>query len=131
MNSPATIDPNRVVEILTDCLEESAAPIEAVMASYALSPAKLEKHRPEIEQMLGLLDDSFMDDAGGGMSFLNVCEDRQGNLWTGLHSTCEQLLALGQGLGLVTYPFAREMWDILPGSMPYVLVARSKFRVAA
>jgi hypothetical protein len=62
------------------------------------------------------------ESGGGGWSFLNFCQDRHGTLWTGMHQTCEELIVLGIGLGMVKWCLPRGMWDALPGGMPYLVI---------
>lgn len=127
------IDPNRVEEILKDCLfnedeiTEGEIPDGAIIASgivqsYGLHPKRLESHREEVRAMLLELPDEFMQSKGGGTSFLNACLDREGNQWTGLHQRMGQLFCLGEGLDLVECPIPRELWSALPGGVPYYVV---------
>jgi hypothetical protein len=39
-----------------------------------------------------------------------------------MHATMEQLILLGVGIGKVKSLMPREMWDVLPGGMPYYVV---------
>jgi len=57
------------------------------------------------------------------MSFLNACQDRNGNQWTDLHQRMEQLFVLGQAAGFVSCLLPRDMWAALPGGMPYYVVS--------
>lgn len=139
------LNPTRVTEILTDCLfteeetreitalgldpaEEAAAGTphfriaQGIIHDVAFHPERLESHRGEVREMLAELDDSFKQTGGGGMSFLNMCMDRHGEQWTGLHQTQEQLCLLGIALGLARWVLPREMWQVLPGGMPYLVV---------
>ena len=128
-----TINPQAVEATLIDCLftDEEAPdgkpPKDAVMAegilrNFGLHPQRLESHREEVKGWLDLLSDDFRYGGGGGMSFLNACYDRNGEQWTGLHLRMEQLFVLGIGLGMARWTLPREMWDVLPGGMPYVTV---------
>lgn len=121
-----TIDPNDVTRLYDRCTSNDGTEVASVF-KHRLDTAELAKHRTDVEKMLGEMDDAFMVDGGGGMSFLNLCQDRDGHLWTGLHQTCDQLLAMGVGLGLVSFPFPREVWDALPGAVPYVQINRPAF----
>lgn len=125
------LTPDRVEELLNLVLagdENTGIRWNGVVNDYQLDPEKAEAHRGEIQAMLGELDDTFMDDGGGGWSFLNLCQDRHDYLWTGLHWTCEKLLALGAALDLVSFSLPREFWNVLPKSMPYVTIKRSQFK---
>lgn len=94
---------------------------------YWLNQAEAEAHRDEIVAMLQELPEQFMDNGGGGWSFLNLCTDKNGRLWTGLQSNCEELIALAASLGLADWLMPREVWSAFPGAVPYVVVRRSKF----
>jgi hypothetical protein len=133
MSDPA-ISTTRVEEILVDCLynsdevsgdsevPEGAVTAEGILRTYAFHPERLESHREEITAMLKELPEQFKRSGGGGWSFLNACDDRNGVQWTGLHLRMEQLFCLGIGLDLVAWALPRDMWAALPGGMPYVVV---------
>jgi hypothetical protein len=76
----------------------------------------------EIRAMLAELPDQYRKSGGGGWSFLNACDDRHGTQWTGFHRTMEHLFMLGLAIGAVTLLMPRELWDALPGGMPYYMV---------
>jgi len=122
------IDPNRVTELYGECLLNEAddpVDVEGIVHPCRFSEAKLIEHATEIGQMLGEMQDTFKPvekGGGGGWSFLNVCEDRHGELWTGLHWTCEMLIQLGIGTGQASWLGPRELWKAFPGGVPYVLV---------
>ncbi len=117
---------DRVNTLFRECLAtvkagENISQIHGVKAIYAIDLAKVATHKSEIGQMLLQMDDSFMigTGKGGGWSFLNACVDRCGRQWTDLHSTVEELVVLGMGAGMAFYTMGREMWDVLPGGLPY------------
>ncbi len=93
-----------------------------IKSDIGFHPDRLESHRDDVKTMLACLPDAFMRTAGGGMSFLNACNDRDGVQWTGMHQHMEQLFQLGDALGLSKYPMPKEAWHVLPGGMPYILV---------
>jgi hypothetical protein len=119
------LDPNRVEEIFVDCLadgREDHVVAEGITCKVGLNPTRLENHRSEIEAMLDELPDEFKRSVGGGWSFLNACNDKHGNQWTGLHQRMEQLFQLGIGIGKVEAQLPRKMWAALPGGMPYYVI---------
>ncbi len=87
---------------------------------------KIDAHREDIRSMLAELPSDFHAEEGGGASFLFMCDDKDGNQWTGLHQTMEQLVLLGIATGFVSFALPREMWhemrNVLPGGMPYICV---------
>ena len=95
--------------------------VHGVVREAAFAPGVIGRCRDEIRGMLAELPDQFRR-ASGGWSFLNACNDRYGNQWTGLHAVMEQLFMLGMSAGLVTEVFDRGMWPALPGGMPYYVI---------
>ena len=126
--SEPLIDPERVVEVLGDCLGENSDTvivIEGIMSVYHFRQEKLKEHREEIAGFLMNLPLPFRSakvGGGGGWSFLNACDDANGVQWTGMHRTMEALFCLGLALDLVKWALPRDVWSALPGGMPYVIV---------
>lgn len=122
------INPYRVAELYGECLLNDAddpVDVEGIVHPCRFSAAKLQEHKAEIARMLDQLQDPFKpldEGGGGGWSFLNVCQDRDGNLWTGVHWTCEMLIQLGIGTGQASWLGSRELWPAFPGGLPYVSV---------
>ncbi len=136
-----TIKSNRVEEIFNECLygepelnitrgndlESGEVPADAVVAHGVMNkvifhPGRLEANRGEIIDMLLQLPEPFMLSKGGGWSFLQACQDRNGDQWTGLHLIMDQLFTLGIAIGRAKNLLPREMWSALPGGMPYLAV---------
>lgn len=128
--SAADIDPRRVEEIMALAVADHGAPIEGIVRTFNANRATIAEHRDEIIAMLSCLPDEFMDDGGGGWSFLNLCQTKDGRLWTGMHATCEALYGLAAGLDLASFLLPREVWGALPGGMPYLAFRRSAFATA-
>ncbi len=125
---------DRVEQVFRYCLlQEGETDADGVHAEGVIHPVllhqgRLAEHGEEIRFLLSELPDQFQIVKGGGWSFLNACNDRHGNLWTGSHLTMEHLFQLGEGLGLVKDLMPHEMWDVLPGGMPYFVVLRESVR---
>lgn len=124
------IDPNRVSEIYRNSLAgtkddfDIAIIVEGIMAKYKFNAKKIEKYRKEIIEMLNQFPDEFYEDSGGGWSFLNFCNTKDG-LWTGFQKIMEELLVLGIAIGKAKIePSIREFWCALPGGVPYVRLER-------
>lgn len=119
----------RVEAIFLDCLfregEDTSKHIrvEGIMTTVGFHPSRLEGHKSKIEEMLGELPKEFQQSGGGGWSFLNACNDKEGNQWTGLQPVVEQLVLLGIGIGKVKFQLPRSAWKVLPGGVPYFVVA--------
>lgn len=117
-----------VHNVFMDCLfsedeDTSNAKIcEGVMTKVGLHRGRLESHIPDVKSMLDDLPDSFKKTSGGGMSFLNMCEDKNGEQWTGMHQTMDELICLGIGIDKLSFLMEREMWNVLPGGMPYLVI---------
>lgn len=103
---------------------ESQVEVEAVVHTYHFHPGRIAAHTAEISALLAELPVAFRagEPGGGGWTFLNACDDRHGRQWTGLHIKVEALFALGIAVGKARWLMPREMWDVLPGGMPYVAV---------
>jgi len=100
---------------------EDAILVPGITSNFGFHPGRLESHREEIQELIKQLPLEFIqgEGGGGGMSFLNLCQDREGNLW-GQHKACEELLCLAMGLRLAGYCLPRHIWCVLPGGVPYV-----------
>ncbi len=120
---------SNVVNIFQDCLpkneslpEDKTIEVEGIVTTALFNKEKLAEHKNEICSLLAELPESFQKSKGGGMSFLNMCMDKDGNLWTGEQRTMHFLLLLGLGVGKITYPLPQAMWTALPGGMPYITI---------
>ena len=114
-----SIDPAKVNQIFKDSLSKDGAVVDGITARYGLDVSGKEE---EIGDILAELPDEFQSTKGGGWSFLNACNDRDGNQWTGQHSVMEELFCLGIAAGKAKYLMPREMWSVLPGGVPYIVV---------
>lgn len=108
-----------VEKLFAKCFRETGEPIEGIGGSAALDTSA---HESDIAEMLAQLPAEFQRSGGGGWSFLNACMDKGGGQWTGLHSTMDKLFMLGIAAGKAQWLMPREMWPLLPGGMPYVVV---------
>ena len=116
---PGKLDPHIVETLFASCISETGADVEGIMATMRLDTTGREE---EIGAMLSELPDEFQSKIGGGWSFLNACMTRDGEQWTGLHSTMDKLFMLGIAAGKARWLLPRDMWEALPGGMPYVSV---------
>ena len=101
---------------------ENYVKAESIEMTIGFHPERLQDNKGKISLMLNDLPDSFMKNKGGGMSFLNMCQDKKDNQWTGSHETMDQLVALGLASNKMSYLMPREMWISFPGGMPYLVV---------
>lgn len=105
--------------------------VDAIVGLVRFDKSKLADHAELVAAMLLELPTEFRADGGGGWSFLNACNDRHGNQWTGFHRTMAMLFALGQGIGMVQCQLPREVWDVLPGGMPYYVIRSAPVRASS
>lgn len=123
------LNPNRINEILKNCLYKddeivNGKPIvepiivEGIIQAFGFNPNRIENYKKEIEFMLEDLNPNFKN----GWSFLNLCHDKNGNLWTGEHKTMEELMCLGMAINKISYCAPRDFWEVLPGGMPYIKI---------
>ena len=97
-------------------------PVEGIMGTYDFRKNKIDEHAKDIANMLKELPLEFQKHGGGGMSFLNACNNNAGEQWTGLHRRMEELFVLGIAANKVKSVMPRELWSALPGGMPYYVV---------
>jgi len=124
---------NNVREIVEFCLykkEENvekgkipkeAIAVEGVVNSFGFHPKRIDEKVEDIVSMLHELPVKFMQDEGGGWSFLNAFETKNGVHW-GEHINIDELICLGIAIRKVKFSLPREMWKALPGGMPYFVV---------
>lgn len=126
-----------VTAIMADCLyrhdeiaggkvPDDAVLVEGVVRKYGLHPGRLASHKAEIADLLADLPTEFQPspEGGGGWSFLNACMDKNGRHW-GEHRDMEALFVLGIATEQAAWLLPREMWDAMPGGMPYVGIKRA------
>ena len=117
-----------VTNVFKKCLfndnENISNPIiaEGITAKFGFNQKRLNSHINDITDMLSQLPKEFQRDSGGGTSFLNACDNANGEQWTGLHEVMELLFMLGLATGNVQCLMPRDMWKVLPGGMPYYVV---------
>lgn len=130
------IDPQIISTIMKDCLfknEElpsdgsvppNAKTVKGIVRTFGFHPERLENHRQEVLAIIEEIPQAFLEDSGGGWTFMNLPMDKNENQW-GEQTNAEDLLVLAIGLGLADYLLPRDMWSSLPGSMPYVVFRKT------
>lgn len=108
-------------EIPNDHPPNHMVKVEGIMHNFGFHSERLNSHKEDVVSMLTELPDDFRAGSGGGASFLNACMTKSGIQW-GEHINIEQLVALGIGLGVVSYCLPKAMWSMLPGGMPYFVI---------
>ncbi|MBP1308990.1 hypothetical protein JOD82_002010 [Paenibacillus sp. 1182] len=128
------INAHRVNEILLDCLYKNdeikdgkpvipCVGVEGVMNWLGFHPNRLASYKEEVTTMISNLPSEIQ--TLNGVSFLNVCQDTNGEQWTGHHKTCDELIMLGIGLKLLEYVLPKEMWSLCPGGLPMIRIKHS------
>jgi hypothetical protein len=108
-----------------------AVDIEIVSGTFPFSKARLEEHRRVIDGLLVQLPRVFRvygygyPPGGGGWSFLHARFLEDGRQW-GEHAHVDVLLALGLGIGSVSWCFPRKMWPTLPDGLPFFQIMPPK-----
>jgi hypothetical protein len=125
-DDPALIDRIEKAHAAGEEMPEGIKMTRGILSVYVFDEFKLDAHRNDILEMLSELPGEFIhvdQGGGGGWSFLNACMTASGEQWTGLHQQMEALFCLGMAIGAVEEQLPREMWDKLPGGMPYYSVS--------
>lgn len=133
--TPNVVSPNKpigmylsatnVANIFNRCLFVKPGPandltlIEGVMANVYFYPDCLNKAKEDIISMLNQLPKEFK--STDGESFLYMCLRKDKEQW-GARADSDQLVCLGIAIGAIKFPFPRETWPTLPGSMPYLTI---------
>lgn len=92
--------------------------VEGIISMFGLHPQRLEEKRELVTALLAELPEEFKE----GYTLLNFCTTKDGEQWTGEHRVCEQLIVMAIGLNLMEYCMPREMWAVLPGGVPYIMI---------
>ena len=83
------INANKVEKIFHLCQcnpdKEGAVIVKGIIHKFAFDPKKLKEYKEEIIKFLSELPTKFRKSGGGGWSFLNACNTKDGEQWTGLH----------------------------------------------
>lgn len=94
---------------------------EGVKQACVFNSERLALNKEKITSMVDCIAD-----IENGPSFLSMCTDKDGALWTGDQETVDFLVQLGMACEVLEYPLPREMWEALPGSVPLVVRSHAK-----
>ncbi len=100
-------------ESVTETIE-----IDGVAHKYAFNVERLKEQKETVEALVAELPAEFKQ----GWTFLNLCMTKDGGQWTGLQLRSEQLMVMAIALDLMKYCLPKNMWFVLPGGVPYVIV---------
>jgi len=130
-----------VTDVFMDCLftDEEAKTIDVdagnflkglgVITRVGFNIERTTKHKQDVIDMLDCLPDSFKASGGGGMSFLNMCNDINDEQWTGEHRVMDQLICLAVALDIGSLMLT-ELQSVLPGGVPYFVYKNTSNVVA-
>ncbi len=112
--------------LLFDCLAHAPnnpnlIEVEGIIQTYGLDSVKLSNNRDLIEATLRELPSRFFESVGGGDSFLNMCQTKDGVQW-GQHHIMEALCIIAIGAGLAKWTLPKALWSTLPAQMPYFTI---------
>ena len=126
-NKIMELTPNNVEDILFDCLFEkeedvtdnNMVSVEGVVFSYGLRKDKVQHYEKDIINLLQQLSPDF----SAGASFLQMCQTKEKEIWTGDQKLMNSLLCLGLAIGKIQYCTKdKRLWDAMPGGMPYIFI---------
>jgi hypothetical protein len=93
--------------------------VDGVAHSFLIDKQKVNSHMDKINEFLNELSDTFKE----GMSFLALPFDKNNNQW-GEQMNAEQLMVLGIAAGRIKLCLPKEMWNLLPGGVPYIEITK-------
>jgi hypothetical protein len=116
-----------VTDIFSKCLfregedVSNVVLVDGITVNVGFHPDRLNQNRTQIIELLNELPKQFKKNGGGGWSFLQAFQDKDGRHWGG-HKNMQELILLGIAIGKVEFLLPREMWSKLPGRMPYIVI---------
>lgn len=128
---------SRVNELFATCLSQHPLAnlddddiiIEGIKMNVAFSKKALAIVSDDIKALISQLPENALDTSEGkGMSFISLCNDKDGELWTGFHRIIEELVMLALGINCCSYLLPKELWKALPGGMPYLVFTVTEFK---
>lgn len=96
---------------------------EGILLTVGFNPNKIQANKETIKELLTGLPNEFYKNGGGGWSFLNLCNDKDGVQWTSFHKVVDELCMLGIAAGYVKWCVPdKSFWRLFPGGMPYLII---------
>lgn len=97
--------------------------VQGVKLKVGFNPERIQENKTEIENLLSQCHTNFFDSSEAkGWTFLNFCLDKNEEQWTGVHAVCDNLICLGLAIDKVQFLLPREVWDVLPGGVPFLQI---------
>lgn len=106
-------------EVSGDTPPDHGVEVQGVARNFVFHPKRLEEKNEEIQKLVEIIpSEQFLRGKGGGMTFLNLAETKNGDRW-GEHPDMEAFCVLAIVAGYGSWmPLPSEM---LPGNMPYIV----------
>lgn len=92
--------------------------VEGIHTNFGFNPNSIERNKERIKELVLNLHPMFHN----GWSFLNLCLDKNEDLWTGEHRTMEKLMVLAIAAGYMKYCLPKKDWNAFPQNMPYIII---------
>lgn len=121
-----TDDEIKSINLKSEELPPDAVLVSGVTVKVGFKKARVDKHQEDIKELLTQLSDDFFQDKGGGMSFLKLPFLKDGEQW-GEHTSAQELLLLGLASKFMRCA-PREMWNLFPGGVPYIVIDLKGFQ---
>jgi hypothetical protein len=120
-----------VRSLMGEVLSEHGLLVQGFAHTYGIDVALLARDEELVRSWVADLPGEFLFEGGGGWSALNLCQNKDGSMWTGAQMTTETLFVLASALGMAKFLAPKEMWSSLPGGMPYVVFTLTGFPATA
>lgn len=102
-------------------LDEEVIIVKGIVNTFVFHKERLNSVKNEIITLVNNLPHEVNE----GISFLNMCVDKNDNLW-GQQPDCEKLLCLAIGVDVMAYLLPEEAWSFLPGGVPFIIAKNNK-----
>lgn len=120
------LDPENVYKLFRDCMFNDSeirngvptleyTYVDGISHQFVLNTKKVNENKEKIAKLIDLLPVSRIP-----QTFVNLCIDKSGRLWTGDQSVMELLMVLGLACGIIEYTCPREDWKNMIGGVPVI-----------
>lgn len=126
-NDELSLTTKNVSGIFHDCLfrdgedHSNMVVAKGIVINVGFHPERLQSHKEEI---IALCNKLYIRSAKGRQrytaSFMNMCMKEDGDIWTGVQQTMQELLLLGIAVGKMRILQTRDEWASMPGGVPFI-----------
>lgn len=117
----------KIHEIFMYCLfdegedQTGAVLVQGLSSGFGFHPERLAEVKEDLRKIASdVVSDEFLESKGGGMTFLRLPVGRDGKVWCE-QKTSQELMCLCIASGFANYCLPRELWDMMPGGVPYLV----------